>query len=60
LLEKAKAGGYFDEKRIAHIELDSDFNRIRYYPKFAAFIAGLEGKSRRMSVATSASRGELM
>ena len=44
LLTKAKAAGYFDAKKIAHIKQDSDFNGIRTHAKFVAFIAELEKK----------------
>jgi tetratricopeptide (TPR) repeat protein len=42
LLQKAKAGGYFTDEKIAQIKQDSDFNGIRPNPKFAAFVKELE------------------
>jgi tetratricopeptide (TPR) repeat protein len=45
LLNKVKAGGDFDAKKIAHIKQDADFNGIRQHPKFVAFMAELEKKA---------------
>jgi len=42
LLQKAKAGGYFNAKRIAHIKKDKNFDGIRTHPKFVAFMKELE------------------
>ena len=42
LLAKAKAGGYFNPKEIAHLKQDSDFAVIRTHPKFVSFVAELE------------------
>lgn len=42
ILKKLLAEGYFDAKRIDHIQKDTDFDGVRSQPRFAAFLAELK------------------